>query len=196
MICDTGGQERYKCINETYYKRTDAILLVYDISKIKSFEEIKNYYVSKIRESCSKNIPILLLGNKTDLEEIRQVTQEQGIELAKKENYEFQESSCATNLNVAGTFEALVERWNFENHKNEKLKENKTERKIRAFSEFNIEIDNENYNSDINRKITFSRKKMQNNINRTRTFTLKIENKKSKSNCCLSSNSKNKVDGY
>ena len=178
MINDTGGQERYKCINETYYKRADAILLVYDISNIKSFEEIQKYYVSKIRESCRKDIPILLLGNKTDLEEIREVTKEQGIELAKKENYEFQESSCMTNLNVAGAFETLVERWNFENHQNEKLKENKIERRIRAFSEFNIEIEKENYNSDMNRKFTFSRKKMQNTINKTKTFTLKNVKKK------------------
>ena len=120
MISDTGGQERFRAINETYYRRADAILLVYDISNIKSFDEIKNYYAERIRDICGKDIPILLLGNKTDLEEKREVTQEQAIELALKEKYEFCESSCKTNLNVAGAFESLVERWNMENQKKQK----------------------------------------------------------------------------
>ena len=194
MIYDTGGQERYRCINVTYYKRADAILLVYDISNKKSFEEIQNYYVSKIREICQEDIPILLLGNKTDLEGMRQVTKEQGIELAKNENYEFKESSCVQNLNVAGAFEALIERWNIENHKKEKLELNKTERRVRAFSEFDLEIDNDNsYNSEIKRNITFSRKEIQNRQNRKKTIILRADNsnKKKENKCCNSSKSNN-----
>ena len=146
LIYDTGGQEQYKSINESYFKSADAILLVYDISNKKSFDEIQNYYVEKIRESCKVNIPILLLGNKTDLEEYREVPRELGIKLAEKENYGFTESSCLKNHNVAGAFETLVERWNFENLnkqdkiKKEKKNEKKTPRKLtRAITEFNLE---------------------------------------------------------
>ena len=116
FIYDTCGQERYNSINESYYKKADAILLVYSIADLDSFEKIKNYYVEKINECCKDKIPILLLGNKTDLEKDRKVTNEMGIELALKEKYEFKESSCIENKNVAGAFESLVERWNFQNH--------------------------------------------------------------------------------
>lgn len=54
FIYDTAGQERYKSLCETYYKRADAILLVYDISNEESFELIKNYYCPKIKELCKK----------------------------------------------------------------------------------------------------------------------------------------------
>ena len=117
FIYDTCGQEKYNSMNETYYKKADAILLVYDISSKNSFIKLKEYFIPKIKEFCQKNIPIILLGNKCDLEESRQVTNEERIALALQEQYEFQESSCIRNINVANAFEALVERQNFENHK-------------------------------------------------------------------------------
>ena len=122
MIMDTAGQERFDALNLTYYKKADAVLLVYDISNKSSFDKIKSFYVEKIRDNCNKDIPIVLLGNKTDLddENKRQVSYEEGIALALKENYEFHESSCKRNKNVAGAFEALIERWNFENHRKQK----------------------------------------------------------------------------
>ena len=68
MIFDTAGQERFDALNFTYYKKADAVLLVYDISDKNTFYKIKNYYAQKIKEYCKKDIPILLLGNKTDKE--------------------------------------------------------------------------------------------------------------------------------
>ena len=59
----------------------------------------------------------MLLGNKTDKEDERKVTYEEGRALALKENYEFKESSCLQNINVAGAFENLMERWNFDYQK-------------------------------------------------------------------------------
>ena len=117
FIYDTCGQEKYNSINERYYRKADAILLVYDISSKKSFIKLKEYFIPKIKEFCQNNIPIILLGNKTDLEEIRQVTSEEGIDLAKQEQYIFLESSCIRNINVANAFEVLVETWNFKNYK-------------------------------------------------------------------------------
>ena len=119
MILDTAGQEKFNSLIVTYYKKADAVLLVYDISKKSSFDKIRSYYVEKIRDNCKKDIPILLLGNKTDLdgENKREVLPEEGIDLALKEKYEFLESSCIRNENVAGAFEALIKSWNFEIHR-------------------------------------------------------------------------------
>ena len=70
-INDTCGQEKYNSICERYYKKADGVLLVFDISNKKSFDKIKNYYTQKIRDNCKPGIPILLLGNKTDLKASR-----------------------------------------------------------------------------------------------------------------------------
>ena len=117
LIYDTCGQERYNSINETYYRKADAALLVYDISEKKSFDVIRDYYCPKIKQFCKKDIPIILLGNKTDKEKFRQIKTDEGIELASKEKYRFKETSCLKNENVADAFEALIEMWNIENQK-------------------------------------------------------------------------------
>ena len=114
FIYDTAGQERYKSLCETYYKRADAVLLVYDISNKQSFELIKKYYSPHIKELCKKDIPVILLGNKADLENERKVSLEEGVKLSKKENYTFKETSCLKNENVADAFETLIEMWNEE----------------------------------------------------------------------------------
>ena len=100
LIYDTAGQERYNSINESYYQKADAILLVYDISNRKSFEQIKNYYLPKIEENCKKKIPIILLGNKADKENEREVSIEESIELAVEHKFKFKETSCLKNENV------------------------------------------------------------------------------------------------
>ena len=117
LIYDTGGQEKFKSINSQYYRKANAILLLYDITKKDSFDEISNYYSKEIRERCNKNIPVVLIGNKLDLENEREVSQEEAIILAKQENYVFRETSCKTNQNVANAFEALIELWKNEERK-------------------------------------------------------------------------------
>ena len=116
LIYDTGGQEKFKSINKSYYKEANAILLVYDISNHLSFDEIRDYYCNEIQEICPNNIPVILLGNKTDLdlEGKREVKQEEGVALAVSHNYKFMETSAKENENVADAFEALIELWNVE----------------------------------------------------------------------------------
>jgi small GTP-binding protein len=65
-IIDTSGQERFRALNQNYYRNADCCLLVYDVSNRKSFEECK-YYIQQIKERCKQNIKVILLGNKTDL---------------------------------------------------------------------------------------------------------------------------------
>ena len=116
-IWDTCGQERYDAIWEKYYKQADGILLVFDISNKESFNKIKKFYAQKIKDNCKLNIPIILLGNKTDLNDEREVTEEEAINLAIKEEYFYKETSCLLNENVADAFETIIEMWNIYNKK-------------------------------------------------------------------------------
>ena len=191
MILDTAGQERFDALNTSYYRKADAILLVYDISNKKSFNKIKKYYIKKIKENCIKDIPVLLLGNKTDKEDKREVTYEEGIALALQEKYEFNESSCLKNKNVAGAFEALIERWNFENHRmqssltrsnsKDNIKKKTSKNFKRCFTTVNLEKEIKNVNSQRNRSYA-----VLNTNERVDTIklTTNISKKKTKKKCC------------
>jgi small GTP-binding protein len=119
---DTGGQERFNSIVSNYYKIADCCLLVYDITCKKSFEKIKDYYIDKLKENCSKIVKIILLGNKTDLSEKREVSSKEGADLAEKNGYIFMESSCVDNYNVSNAFETLIQITNTELEKNNSRK--------------------------------------------------------------------------
>ena len=117
-VMDTAGQEKFNAISENYYKQADCCLLMYDITSMDSFERIKDYYVETIKMKCKSDIKIILLGNKTDLNNQRQVSQDDGKDLAEKNGYMFMESSCKDNYNVSDAFTALIEMTNNENAKN------------------------------------------------------------------------------
>ena len=188
MILDTAGQERFDSLNVTYYKKADAVLLVYDISQKSTFEKVQRYYVDKIKENCNDDIPVLLLGNKVDKKDEREISYEEGINLAIKENYEFKESSCITNKNVTWAFEDLLERWNFQNHKMEKKsmtrknsKENIKKKKIKNL-EFDITT-NEIKNGHISdRNLSFQHSSQKNE--RKKTIVLSKNKVKHKKKCC------------
>ena len=117
-LIDTAGQEQFKSLTESYYKKADCCLLVYDITKKKSFDECKDYYNQNIKDFCKENIKVILLGNKTDLADQREVTPEEGAAFAVKNDYIFMETSCLKNENVADAFETLIEITNIESKKN------------------------------------------------------------------------------
>ena len=113
-MLDTGGQERFKSINESYYRKADCCLLVYDVTNRNSFEECKNYYNKKLKEYSEDIIKVILLGNKTDLKDKRVIQPEEGAKFAEENNYIFMETSCKDNYNVADAFTSLVEMTNVE----------------------------------------------------------------------------------
>ena len=123
-INDTAGQERFRAIVQSYYRAADGCLLVYDISSRNSFDEIKNYYIKEILDRCPKNVKVILLGNKSDLESRREVTSEEASEIANRFHFFFMESSCLNNNNIANGFQLLIEQINFEMKKERIEKEN------------------------------------------------------------------------
>ena len=121
QIVDTSGQERFRSLNERYFKIADCCLLVYDVTDKKTFKECQ-FYSKEIKDKCKKDIKVILLGNKTDLESKRQIPPEKGARFALENRYIFMETSCLKNSNVATAFQTLIEITNREYQKNNPIK--------------------------------------------------------------------------
>ena len=108
-IWDTAGQEKYKSIATSYIKTCNGILLIYAINDRKSFENIEEW-LKEVEEKKNTNnkVPLVLIGNKIDLENERVVSKEEGEKLAEKYNIEFFECSAKKGINVNEAFQYLV----------------------------------------------------------------------------------------
>ncbi|XP_068934343.1 ras-related protein Rab-13 isoform X1 [Petaurus breviceps papuanus] len=107
QVWDTAGQERFKTITTAYYRGAMGIILVYDITDEKSFENIQNWMKS-IKENASAGVERLLLGNKCDMEVKRKVQREQAEKLAREHGIRFFETSAKSSLNVDEAFSSLA----------------------------------------------------------------------------------------
>ena len=108
MIYDTAGQERFKSLAANYIKKANGILLVYDIADHSTFENI-GMWMESITEEKGDKLPIVLVGNKADLEDERQVSHKEGKDLAENKGFHFYETSCKNGANVTECFLDLAE---------------------------------------------------------------------------------------
>ena len=106
QLWDTAGQDKYRTIAKNYYKGSHGILLLYDITKQSSFDNIREW-VRDIREEVSQKAIIFLIGNKIDMEEKRKIPKEKGEELAEEFKIPFFEASAKSGENVDEVFKAL-----------------------------------------------------------------------------------------
>ena len=107
QIWDTAGQERYKAITSAYYKGAKGAFIVYDITRKQSFDSVEKW-VADITSVADKKISIILIGNKSDLEDQRQVTKEQGQEKANKLQVAFLETSAFSGDNLEKAFGMMI----------------------------------------------------------------------------------------
>ena len=103
QIWDSAGQETYRSLTRAYYKNCVCAILVYDISNRESFENISQW-VNHCIENSPKKVFMILVGNKCDLIESRQIPFEKGKEMAEKNNMMFFETSAKTGENVERIF--------------------------------------------------------------------------------------------
>ena len=107
QIWDTAGQEKFRNINSSYYKGANGILVVYDITNKESFEGLTEWLI-EIEKKSSKDVYKLLIGNKNDLEDKRQISYEEGKEYASINGMEFFETSAKTADKIQDAFELLA----------------------------------------------------------------------------------------
>ena len=107
QIWDTAGQERYRSLTSSYYKGCHGCFIVYDITNEQSFESINTWYEQAVKEA-GKEVSIILVGNKCDLENERKVPKEKGEEKARTMNASFFETSALSKVNIDDIFKEIV----------------------------------------------------------------------------------------
>ena len=103
---DTAGQERFDSISSNYLKNVNGVLLVYDITNYDTFKKI-DYWNNQIKNYNKNKYSIVLIGNKIDLNNQRVVNFNDGINLSKRINCKFFETSARNNINVDEVFETI-----------------------------------------------------------------------------------------
>ena len=107
QLWDTAGQERFHSITSNYFRNADGILFIYDITNINSFEGVKDWI--KESEDYDNNIQKILLGNKCDLIDSREVQKEEAALFCKEKKMDFYETSAKENINLDEAFKKIVE---------------------------------------------------------------------------------------
>ena len=107
QIWDTAGQEKYKAITGAYYKGSKGAFVVYDITRKETFESVDKW-INDLKSSGDPKLIIIIIGNKCDLEEKREILKEQGEEQAKSFGCAFLETSALSGDNIDKGFEMMI----------------------------------------------------------------------------------------
>ena len=143
QIWDTAGQERYRSITSSYYKGSHGCFIVYDITNESSFNNVEKWY-EYVQKEAGKNISIILVGNKCDLENERKISKEKGQEKAKNLKCAFFETSALSGVNISQIFEELT------NNIYDSTGGNKND------EEFDIEFENDNKGVNLDKDETYT----------------------------------------
>ncbi|XP_015771547.1 PREDICTED: ras-related protein Rab-11A-like [Acropora digitifera] len=107
QIWDTAGQERYRAITSAYYRGAMGAILVYDIAKMTSFQNLEKW-LTELKQHTDANTAVIIVGNKSDLMHLRVVETKQGHDFATDHGLLFIETSALDCTNVSKAFEDLV----------------------------------------------------------------------------------------
>lgn len=107
QIWDTAGQERYRAITSAYYRGAVGALLVYDVTRNVTFENVGRW-LKELREHTDANIVVMLVGNKADLRHLRAVSTEDSTAFAEQESIFFMETSALESMNVEDAFTEVL----------------------------------------------------------------------------------------
>ncbi|KAL2253174.1 ras-related protein RABA1f-like [Sesamum indicum] len=107
QIWDTAGQERYRAITSAYYRGAVGALLVYDVTRNVTFENVERW-LKELRGHTDSNIVIMMVGNKADLRHLRAVPTDKAKSFAENERTFFMETSALEALNVENAFTEVL----------------------------------------------------------------------------------------
>ena len=107
QIWDTAGQERYRAITSAYYKGAHGAFVVYDVTQRETFDAVDRW-IKDLKSNTDERLVILLIGNKSDLEDKRAVKKEEGEEKAREKDVAFLETSALTASNIEKAFNEIM----------------------------------------------------------------------------------------
>ncbi len=105
-LWDVAGQDQFKVMRGSFYEGSDAVIIVYDVTNLISFDHIENW-LNEVKQFC-ENVPFVILGNKLDLKNDRKVTHEMIDSLKQRINLPYFETSAKTGENVMDMFNEVV----------------------------------------------------------------------------------------
>ncbi|GMH08060.1 hypothetical protein Nepgr_009900 [Nepenthes gracilis] len=108
QIWDTAGQERFRAVTSAYYRGAVGALVVYDISRRTTFDSVGRW-LDELRTHCDTTVAMMLVGNKSDLQNIRSISVEEGKNLAEEQGMFFMETSALDSTNVKKAFEIVIQ---------------------------------------------------------------------------------------
>ena len=123
-LWDTAGQERFKALTPNYFRNAEGVVLAYDVTNSESFENLK-FWINSIKSNLGEKnifIPIIIIGNKIDMEDMRDITKEDASKFAKENNYKYFETSAKTGEGVDEAIRDLVNQVLANSDKNEAAK--------------------------------------------------------------------------
>ncbi|KAK9727864.1 RAS2 protein [Basidiobolus ranarum] len=107
-VLDTAGQEEYTALRDQWIRDGEGFLVVYSISSRSTFERVERFRDQIIRVKDTERVPVMLVGNKCDKINEREVSKEEGLGLARRLGCEFIEASAKTSVNVEKSFYTVV----------------------------------------------------------------------------------------
>ena len=138
-LWDTAGQERFKALTQNYFRNAEGVLLTYDVTNSDSFNNLKDWIGSIKTNMEGKNIflPLIIVGNKIDMEDSREITKDDADKFASDNNYKYFETSAKTG---EGVDDAIIDLVNQVLNQGEQLDDHKIEaRKSVQLKDANIE---------------------------------------------------------
>ncbi|KAN0030356.1 hypothetical protein ACTA71_010118 [Dictyostelium dimigraforme] len=153
-ILDTAGQDELTAMRDQWIRSCEGFILVYSVTSRSSFDQIQFFREQIIRVLDRDDVPIMMIGNKSDLEDERQVTHQEGKDLARCLNMSFMEVSAKTRLNVEEVF-------------------NETVRSVKRKEESLLKKEKSKDGKDIKKKVSII-KKLNQKVNITKTSICKM----------------------
>jgi small GTP-binding protein len=108
QIWDTAGEEKFRALGPLYYRSSRAAIAVYDVTNRVSFDNLGSW-VQAFLDAAGENCHVIIVANKVDLKDAREVNEAEGETYARRENYGYFETSAFSGLNVVQVFGAVAE---------------------------------------------------------------------------------------
>ena len=154
-IWDTAGQERFRSLAKIFYKDAKVVILVYDITDERSYNEMASYWYEQVKNNANEGVILAVVANKSDLYQRQQVPDERGQEFASQIKAIFQLTSAKSDTGITNLFENIgkkffdpnfnleeVERKAKEEYKKKKQEENMKKKDSNTTSRFSIDKKN------------------------------------------------------